>query len=141
MQTLRRSKSSPIDDSILIGRTICIIEDDPSQLDILSSMLADAAGELLLFDSAEDALQLLLEREVDLILADVMMPGMDGWSLHSKIRNGGPNSQTPFIFTTCVISKNEEPLMSDVPAHTLSLAKPFDKKTLLRAIGRLFRRD
>ena len=136
MKTLHR-KSPSADPSILHKKEVCIVEDDPDQAAILQGMLDNCKCEVILFTTGEDALEWLMENAVDVILADVMMPGLDGWELHSRIRERGPNRQTPFIFTTCVISTSQETLMSDVPAKTLSLAKPFSRDKLLKAIARL----
>ena len=136
MKSLRR-KSRSADPSILKNKAVCIIEDDPDQGAILRGMLDECKCEVTLFTTGEDALEWLMENAVDVILADVMMPGLDGWELHSRVREAGPNRQTPYIFTTCVISTSQELLMSDVPAKTLSLAKPFSRDKLLKAIARL----
>jgi CheY-like chemotaxis protein len=136
MKTLRRQSAAP-DPSFLMGKAVCLVEDDPGQVDIIRAMLLDSGSRLEAFTACEPALDWLMRTPVDLILCDVMMPGLDGWELHARIRGAGPNAGTPFIFTTCVINKNQEPLMSDLRARTLSLAKPFDKPTLLRTIRRL----
>lgn len=136
MKGLRRKTATPRPD-LLKGKTVCIVEDDSDQMAIIQSMLADSGCDLEIFSGGDEALQRLLKNPVDLILADVMMPGMDGWALHSQVRASGPNQQTPFIFTTCVIDKNQETLMTDIPARTLTLAKPFDRETLLRSVARV----
>lgn len=136
MKVLRNKHTQP-DPTILKGKQVCIVEDDPDQIDIIRSMLEGTGSYLEIFTTGEDALTWLMAREADLILADVMMPGLDGWELHSRIRENGPNQSTPLIFTTCVINRNQEALMSDIPAQTLSLAKPFDRNKLLKAVSRL----
>ena len=136
MKGLRR-KATTLQPDLLNGKSVCVIEDDPDQVNIMQSMLADSGCRLEIFTSGEEALAKLVKHPVDLILADVMMPGLDGWELHSRVRAEGPNQQTPFIFTTCVINRNQETLMTDIPAHTLSIAKPFSKDKLLKSIARL----
>jgi CheY-like chemotaxis protein len=136
MKTLRRKAELP-ESTFLNGKLVCLIEDDPDQVDIMRAMLLDSGARMQTFDACEPALDFLSRKPVDVILCDVMMPGMDGWELHAKVREKGPNRGTPFIFTTCVINKSQEPLMSDFKARTASLAKPFDKPALLRAIARV----
>jgi CheY-like chemotaxis protein len=136
MKGLRRKVTQPSPE-LLREKTVCIIEDDPDQLNIMQSMLGDSGCIQEIFTSGDEALERLMEKSMDLILADVMMPGLDGWELHSQVRAAGPNRQTPFIFTTCVINRNQETLMTDIPAQTLSIAKPFSKDKLLKSIARL----
>ncbi|MGC9451892.1 MAG: response regulator [Oceanipulchritudo sp.] len=136
MKGLRRKTTSP-SPSMLKGKSVCVIEDDPDQVNILQTMLKDTGCALEVFTSGEEALERLMATSMDLILADVMMPGLDGWELHSRVRAEGPNRETPFIFTTCVINRNQETLMTDIPALTLSIAKPFNKEKLLKSIARL----
>lgn len=135
MRSLQRTQPK-VDPAKLRHYRICLVEDDPYQLNIVQQMLSGEVKALESFTAGHEAYEFLVEEPVDLIIADVMMPGMDGWALHAKVRAAGANRETPWLFTTCVIDRNEESLMTDLHARTLTIAKPFDKETLLRAIGR-----
>jgi CheY-like chemotaxis protein len=124
------------DYSVLQGKRICIVEDDADQLALLRGMLKDSGSEATYLRSGRKAWQWLAEEAVDLILIDVMMPDMDGWELCSRLRESGANRSTPIVFTTCVIRPEQETLMSDPVARTLSLAKPFKRDRLFRMLER-----
>ena len=120
------------------GLKICVVDDDLDQIEILKRMTAPFSCQVETFSDGWKALEWLLCEPVDLIISDVMMPDLDGWELHARVRDIGANRNTPFIFVTCVISSSQEGLMSDMPAGTLSLAKPLSRQRLLRAIQHLF---
>jgi CheY-like chemotaxis protein len=119
----------------LEGKRICIVEDDPFQAAVVRLLLKRSEVEAVFFRSGLEALKWLQHEAVDVILVDVMLPDLDGWEVCAKIRGGGPNRTTPIIFTTCVIEREQEAVMSDPAARTLSLAKPLDRERLLGAMA------
>lgn len=119
--------------------TVVLIDDDTTQFDICRDLLAETGAVIHCFSEAAEALSFIESNAVDIVLSDVMMPGMDGWELHSRVRSGERNPNVGFIFTTCLISSQQEPLMSDEYAHTLTLAKPLDSFKLFKAINRVYR--
>jgi CheY-like chemotaxis protein len=120
---------------LLEGKRICIVEDDPFQAAVVRLLLKRSEVEAVFFRSGLEALKWLQHEAVDVILVDVMLPDLDGWEVCAKIRGGGPNRTTPIIFTTCVIEREQEAVMSDPAARTLSLAKPLDRERLLGAMS------
>jgi CheY-like chemotaxis protein len=120
---------------LLEGKRICIVEDDPFQAAVVRLLLKRSEVEAVFFRSGLEALKWLQHEAVDVILVDVMLPDLDGWEVCAKIRGGGPNRTTPIIFTTCVIERDQEEVMSDPAARTLSLAKPLDRERLLGAMS------
>jgi DNA-binding response OmpR family regulator len=65
---------------------ILIIDDDPTFLDLLSQYLRDAGFEVLGAPNGADGLRLVYARRPDLVLLDVMLPGMDGWETCARLR-------------------------------------------------------
>ncbi len=139
MKTLRKPIHSRRDlPDLLDGKTICLVDDDSKQHDILQRLLADTEVTLHFFEEAPKALTFLLANPVDLILCDIMMPGLDGWELHAALRHAGDNRSTPVIFTTCLISQSQEEVMADPQHRCLTIAKPLSRAGLARAVERLF---
>jgi CheY-like chemotaxis protein len=79
---------------------ILIVDDVASQRLALEAALADVDEEVLAAGSGVDALRLLLEHDVAVILLDVNMPGMDGFETASLIRQRPRSRHTPIIFLT-----------------------------------------
>jgi DNA-binding response OmpR family regulator len=77
--------------------TLLIVEDDREFACLLRESLQDKGFQVLLADNGVDGLQSLQKHHPDLILLDVMMPGMDGWETCRSIRK---MSNVPIILVT-----------------------------------------
>ncbi len=78
--------------------SICIIDDDDAVRESLRILLFAEGYQSCQFESADEFLMLESEPEVDVILLDIRMPGMDGMALHRKLVERG--SRIPVIFIT-----------------------------------------
>lgn len=67
---------------------IVIAEDNPLMMELLSSILEEEDGFLVVgkADNGEDAYQMIMEKNPDLVLLDVIMPKLDGISVLEKVR-------------------------------------------------------
>lgn len=80
--------------------TILLIEDDPDTLDNLATMLDMEGYHTLIADNGTDGLAIARKRLPDLIVCDVMMPGLDGHQLLTALRENEPTAAIPFLFLT-----------------------------------------
>ncbi len=85
---------------------ILIVDDVPENVEILGEILADDHDILCAF-SGEEALALAVE-EPDLILLDVMMPGMDGFEVCTRLKADAATAAIPVIFVTAKTSPGDE---------------------------------
>ena len=85
---------------------ILIVDDVPENVEILGEILADTHDILCAF-SGEEALALAVE-EPDLILLDVMMPGMDGYEVCARLKADAATATIPVIFVTAKTSPEDE---------------------------------
>jgi two-component system response regulator AtoC len=74
-----------------VFRSILVVDDDPAMRHLLSVILTDHGREARAVSSAQDALRELETRDVDLVLTDVRMPGMDGLALLREIQRLRPD--------------------------------------------------
>ena len=116
---------------------ILIAEDDPSTNRLLCAILRRGGYEPVSAVDGEDALRKLDEKQVDLLVCDVMMPKLDGFGLTKIIRESG--SMLPILMLTA------KSLPDDKHAGFLVgtddyLTKPFDREELLLRIRALLRR-
>ncbi len=86
--------------SDLTGMKILLVDDTAANLDVLSKILASEDYEIALARSGEQALKTALHFQPDLILLDIMMPGMDGYETAGKLISNDSIKDIPFIFTT-----------------------------------------
>ena len=87
---------------MVTGRTprILAVEDSATQAAALMALLEEAGFETVLARRAERALEVLAEQPVDLVLSDVLMPGMDGYELARRIRSVPAWSELPIVLLT-----------------------------------------
>jgi signal transduction histidine kinase len=79
---------------------ILIVDDVPDNLQVLAGHLVKAGLEVISSSSGERALEILKRTPVDLVLLDIMMPGMDGFEVCREIKNDARTSEIPVIFIT-----------------------------------------
>lgn len=81
--------------------TILIVDDTEENLDILVEALSDDYGISVAMDG-ETALETLKEEVPDIILLDIIMPGMDGYDICKKIKENKETADIPVIFLTAI---------------------------------------
>ena len=79
-------------------RRILVVDDEKNIQDILSGMLSTMGYEVVSAGSGHEGLNLFLKNSIELVLTDLNMPGMDGWTLASHIKRKSPN--TPVVLIT-----------------------------------------
>lgn len=79
---------------------IMVVEDSATQAAALAELLQGAGYETLIARRAEDALEMLATERVQLVLSDVVMPGMDGYTLCSRIRAVPEWNEIPVVLLT-----------------------------------------
>jgi two-component system, sensor histidine kinase and response regulator len=86
----------------LTDSTILIVDDTQQNVMVLSQMLRDAGYKVLAAFNGEDALKLLEKRKPELILLDVMMPGMNGFQVCEKLKKNDDVKRIPVIFLSAL---------------------------------------
>lgn len=86
-------------------KTILVVDDYSDILLSVKSVLEDSTGEIRVIgvDSGEKCLKMLQDDHLpDLILLDIMMPGMNGWDVAARIKENEKWSTVPIVFLTAV---------------------------------------
>ncbi len=120
-------------------RKILHVEDDPDIREITFLALAELGGfELLQCASGEDALEKAVAFAPDLMVLDVMMPGLSGIETLSALRNLPELADTPAVFMTSkdVTSKEETQIRDGAIG---AIQKPFDPVSLPDKLRQLVR--
>lgn len=116
---------------------IMVAEDDRSTARLMRAVLSHAGYEVVLAGDGLKALEILDSRHVDLIVMDIMMPGMDGYTLTETLRNSG--NDVPILMLTA------KQLPADKRKGFLAgtddyMTKPVDEEEFLLRIKALLRR-
>jgi DNA-binding response OmpR family regulator len=134
---LRFSRSGDLQEVLLMSRVL-IVDDDILLLTTLEAMLLDEGFEVVAVDGGRKALTALQSELFDVVLVDMVMPGMDGFQTIRECRRINP--AMPIIAMTGVLlrgSTGDQPNFAAMAA-TLSgmriLHKPFDQTTLGNAL-------
>ncbi len=116
---------------------LLVIDDNREVLKLMKTLLADEF-DILLTTSAEEGLTLLKERQPDLVLCDVMMPGMDGHTFARKVKDTESLKHIPIILVTA--RSGAEMLSEGIKAGADDyISKPFDSVELKARIRALLR--
>ncbi len=82
--------------------TVLVVDDTPANLGVVLETMGGAGLRVLIAESGPRALELLMRQPVDLVLLDVIMPGMDGFATCREIRKHAAWTELPIIFMTSV---------------------------------------
>jgi CheY-like chemotaxis protein len=121
-------------------RRILCIEDDPDIQQVAQLSLEALGGfEVTLCGSGAEALEVVGRAAPDLILLDVMMPGMDGVETLSRLRALPGLAAVPILFMTAKVQPGEVRRFRDLGAAEI-VAKPFDPIALPEQIRGVWER-
>ena len=118
-------------------KTILIVEDEQNIVDLLSFNLSREGYDTLEAYDGPTGLQLALENNPDLILLDLMLPGMDGFEVCRKVREAG--SSIPIIMLTAREEETDKVLGLELGADDY-ITKPFSMRELLARVKANIRR-
>ena len=117
---------------------ILIVDDQPQNLELLEAHLVPQGYEVVKAASGEQALGKLDSSRIDLILLDVMMPGMDGFEVTRRIRQDDRHRLLPVILVTSL--RETEARVKGIEAGCDDfISKPFEKMELLARVRSLLK--
>jgi CheY-like chemotaxis protein len=114
---------------------ILVVDDNPANLRAFESILETLPVRVLLANSGQEALRLLLKEEFAVILLDMRMPVMDGLETASVIRQGGKAQYTPIIFVSAYDQTPREVSEGYLAGAIDYLFSPVNPETLKRKVG------
>lgn len=116
---------------------ILVIDDDIGMTELLSLLLAPASSEIITANSGQDGIEFVKKDNPDIIILDLMMPEMNGWSVCKSIREF---SDVPILILSAMDSPGCVAQALDVGADDY-LVKPVSSGTLIAHLNKLLRRS
>lgn len=121
-------------------RTILAVDDSRTSLNVIGQQLASRGYLVVLCESGAEALDLIAARGFDLVLLDLVMPGMSGLSVLREIRSARESADLPVI----VVTGQSDALSTIEVLHAGAddhVAKPFSFDVLIARIDRVIARS
>lgn len=117
---------------------ILVVDDDPRITDLLRRVLAYEGYSVAIAADGNEALNRTLERPPDLIVLDIMLPGMDGLEVAQRLRMAGDNVPIPMLTARDAVADRVKGLETGADDY---LVKPFAPDELVARIKALLRRS
>jgi len=116
---------------------ILVIDDDIGMTELLSLLLAPASSQIFTANTGQDGVNFAKEYAPDIIILDLMMPEMNGWTVCKQIRSF---SDVPILILSAMDAPGCVAQALDVGADDY-LVKPVSSGTLIAHINKLLRRS
>lgn len=113
--------------------SVLVVDDNPLIVNVLKSLLSSQNYQVITSVNGEEAQRQLEANSVDVIICDVMMPTMDGYELHHKVRQNPDHAHIPFVFLTALGDQIDVSKAKEIGADDY-LVKPFDPQNLLAVV-------
>ena len=117
-------------------RILCI-EDDPEMIDLMRLILERRGYMVVGADGGEAGLKAVRETPPDLILLDLMMPDMDGWDVHQRLKADAATRHIPIIIVTASAQSLDKEFGLHIAKVEDYIVKPFSPQDLLSRVDRL----
>ena len=117
---------------------ILSVDDEDFHLDLISALLSPKGYELVQAADGQEALRLLAQKNIDLILLDISMPVMDGYEVCRRVKQDPRSKHIPVILLTSYADRESRLKGMEAGAEEF-LSKPADQAELLLRVGNILR--
>ncbi len=122
-----------VKDVVFQKRTILIVDDVPLNIDYLYNVLTQYSLDVLVARNGQEALDVLMDNKVDLIITDLKMPVKDGFLLQQELQKSEDYCHIPIIAATALANKDS---LLKIEAHKFSahLFKPYSVRDITKML-------
>jgi putative two-component system response regulator len=119
-------------------QVILVVDDEPQNIELLEAYLAPQGYEIVTAANGKEALEKIPGNQIDLILLDVMMPGMDGFEVIRRVRQDAIHQLLPIIMVTA-LRETEDRVKGIETGCDDFISKPVDRMELLARVRSLLK--
>lgn len=112
---------------------VLVVEDTPSEMELIGSFLRDSGYTVITTSDAKDALSKAEEHKPDIVVTDVVMPGMSGLELCRSLKKN-PDLQKMGIVVCTSKNQDLDRMWAMKQGADAYVTKPFTREELLRAV-------
>ena len=116
------------------SKHLLYIEDDPEMIDLVALILARNNFQLTGALNGEDGLKKATDTQPDLILLDIMMPGMDGWNVLRQLKASLLTKSIPVVILSAKTNSIDRFVALQFGRADAYIAKPFHADTILEVV-------
>jgi two-component system alkaline phosphatase synthesis response regulator PhoP len=120
----------------MANNRILVADDDLISQNMLRSTLTKAGYSVSAASDGLEAVRLARDQHPDVIVLDIMMPGMDGGEVAETLKNDAQTRQIPVIFLSSLITEGEEKTSDEKDAASF-ISKPYNREKLLNEVKKL----
>ena len=120
-------------------KKIMVVDNEPDIVDLTRTVLEIGGYEVLPAYSGEECLKKLEKNKVDLILLDIMMPGLSGWDVFNRVKKKHSDIKIAFMSVLEITDKRKKVLLDEGLSEYIM--KPFDKDSLLDKIDEILKEN
>lgn len=124
-----------------LSAPILIVEDIPYVLDMLEVTLKYKGYEVIKAHDGDEALSIITSEPVSLILTDILMPKLDGFTLAHKVRRNPATQDIPIIFISATYITEEDKAFAMELGAARFIEKPIEAQELLLTIAEVLTED
>jgi DNA-binding response OmpR family regulator len=125
------------DERMADRKKVLCVEDETEMIDLMRLILERKGFDFIGAEGGEEGLELIYREKPDLILLDLMMPGIDGWEVYRQIKADENLKNTPVIVVTAKAQSIDKVLGLHIAKVDDYITKPFGPQELLESIYRI----
>ena len=121
----------------LDGVRVLVVDDEEDARELIGRALEDRGAQITLASNSHDAIRILERDDIDVLLADIAMPGDDGYSLIRRIRSAGTSLSSLPAAAVTAHARDEERARALAAGFQMHLAKPVEPGDIVRIVDHL----
>ena len=119
-----------------MGKRVLLIEDEPNIIEAISFILSRDGWDVATHSNGHTAIDAIRQREPDVLILDVMLPGRSGYEILTEIRADGELSVLPVLMLTARGQSKDREMAEKAGANKF-MTKPFSNADVLSAVKEL----
>jgi len=121
----------------LDGVRVLVVDDEKDTRDLIERALEDRGARITVADSSQEAIEILEQNEIDVLLADIAMPDEDGYSLIRRIRSAPGAIATIPAAAVTAHARDDERTRALAAGFHVHMAKPVEPSEIIRMVNHL----